>query len=85
MFTGSFGFEHFLTQRASWKGQITAGSHAYPTFHEDLTVINRTPVGVGFGLSYRISRRGSLHLSTAENIFSAWADLSWSASLKAEF
>lgn len=85
MVSGSLAFEHFLTERVSWKWQWTAATNPYPKFHSDMTALNGTPMGIGLGWIYRFKPRAALQVGVAENISSAWSDFSWSASFQGEF
>lgn len=82
MASGSFGFEHFLTDRASWKMQCAVASNPYPDFHHDLTALTRVPAGVGLGWTYRFPPRTTLKLSVVENMDMAWPDFEWGFSLE---
>ena len=85
MASGAFGFEHFLTRRASWKMQCTVASNPYPDFHHDMTALTRVPAGVGLGWTYRFPPRTTLKLSVVENMDMAWPDFEWSFSLESKW
>ena len=85
MVSGTVGFEHFLTDRASWRVQMTVATNAYPKFHPDMTALNSVPMGIGVGWVYRFSRRATVKLTAGENVDSSWPDFAWSASLQSEF
>lgn len=83
--TGFFALEHRLTRKASWWVQYTAASNPYPTFDNDMTALNRLPMGVGLGWTYRVAPRAAITLAAGENINSAWPDFAWSAELSGSF
>ena len=85
MVSGSVGFEHFLTNRASWRAQMTMATNPYPKFHQDISALNHIPMGIGVGWVYRFSKRAAVKLTVGENFYSAWPDFAWSASLQKEF
>lgn len=81
MASGTLSVEHRLTARASWAAQITAATNPYPTFHRNMTVVNRAPIGVGLGWRYRLSPRSTMTLALGENVDSAWPDFQISAAI----
>jgi len=83
--SGVVGFEHRVTARASWKAQLMIGSNPYPAFDRDITALNREPMGIGLGWTYRFPRRATVTLAAAENVNSAWPDFAWTASLSGDF
>ena len=85
MVSGMVGAEFFLTQKASFQTQVAMTTNPYPKFHSDMTALRRVPMGIGIGGAYRLFKRSAFKLMIAENVFSAWSDFSWSASLQGEF
>ena len=85
MVSGLLVAEHRLTRRFSWMVQYAAGSNPYPKFDKDMTALNRLPMGIGLGVTYRTTPRTALTVSAGENINSAWPDFSWSAAFRGSF
>ena len=83
MVSGLLGFEHRLTRRLSWKGYTLGATNPYPTFHEDMSALNRPPMGVGIGAAYRF-KRATVKLNVVENFFSAWPDFAWGISVQTD-
>lgn len=84
MVSGSFGFEHFLTNRLSWQTQLTMATNPLPKFHPDMRTLNRLPMGVALGGAYRFSKTIGVRLMVTENINSSWSDFSWGISFRKE-
>ncbi len=86
MISGTAGMEILLTEKASVAVQATMATNPYPTFHDDLTVLNRVPIGVGLGWNYRLFKTTRIRLMAAENLaHPTWPDFSWSAAIQSEF
>ena len=84
MVSGTVGFEHRLTQRASWQLQWRGATNPYPEFNEQMTALTRTPMSIGFGWNYRLFRTASLRLTLMENLFSSDPDFAWGFSIRSE-
>lgn len=82
--SGMAALEHFLTRRLTWKAQLMAGSNPYPKFDKDMTAVNRAPMGIALGATWRLFPRASIQLAATENINSAWPDFGWTASVTVE-
>lgn len=85
MVTGMLAVEHQVTRKASWWVQYTAASNPYPTFDNDMTALNRLPMGIALGWMYRVTPKARVMLAAGENINSAWPDFSWTASVDSVF
>ena len=83
--SGLLGLEYFITDRASLKAQMAIGSNPYPKFAQDMTALNREPIGLAIGWTYRLLPKASVKLAAAENVNSAWPDFGWTASFQGEF
>ena len=82
--SGWLGFEQFLTDRASWKAQISLATNPYPKFDRDMTTLNTPPMGIGLGWVYRLFPKTAVKLAVIENLDQAWPDFSWTASVQAD-